>query len=389
MPKRPAKPSSDKPSKSGGNADGKPHPDAPQEAPAGTQPGEGVVHDPEAAAAAIAAIESQQKKIVIAAVAIALVVVAVVIFRQVQEARHLAASQAYTEAVASGSADKLNTVVSEYAGTTSGGNALLSRAELELTSGKTGDAKASLTRFTKEYADHPRLVQGYYALGNIEQNGGNLDAAKAQYDLALKAGPDSELAPLIKIRQADIAAAQGDKEAARQLYDAIPQSHPANPFIDMIDQRLAALDAPAIPRVKAPPAPAPAPKPEPKPAPQAEAKPKPAAKPAPPTPVAPPKPAADKPATDSPAPAAKPTPPTPAPKPAQDAAKPAPAAAKPEAAPTPTKPEAKPEATPEAKPDAKPEPAKTPAAEPAPASTPEPAPKPAPAPEAAAPGDSQ
>lgn len=291
------------------------------------------------AGAAIAALQTNQKKAIIAVVLAVLLVVTYVIYGQVKESKHIAAAQAYTSAVEAGSIDSLNLVISTHKGTVAAGNALLSKAELEQTSGKVEEAKETLTTFVNDYTDHPRAAQGWFALGHLEHQAGQLDAAQTNYDKALQVGPGSDIAPLVKIRQGDIARSTGDKEAARQIYEAIPPSHPASLYLDLVTERVSALDAPELPRVDPPPAP-PEPKPEP------AAKKDPAAKPAP-TP-------ADKP-KKAPAPAG-----TPAKKPD--------AGSKPPAAKPNPKPAAKPESKPKA--DASPAPAK-------PAVIPEPAPKPA------------
>jgi predicted negative regulator of RcsB-dependent stress response len=387
MPKRPQKRSSDK-RPSPGPAPSRPNPSSDGRTPAeGGDTGAGLdaaqaaaaaSHAEGEASAAIAALEANQKKAIAAVVLAVLLVVTYVIYGQIKESKHIAAAEAYTVAAEAGSIDSLNLVISTYGGTVSAGNALLSKAELEQTSGKVEEAKKTLTTFVNDYADHPRAVQGWFALGHIEQQAGQLDAAQTNYDMALKVGPGSDLAPLIKLRQGDIARAKGDKEAARQIYESIPPSHPASDYINLVDERVSALDAPELPRVDPPPPPPEEKKPDPaaKKDSAAEAKPtatkkSPGQAPVPaPAPILTPdgrmadKPAgkpdaASKPGDANATPAAKP--PTPAPEAAPK--KPAPVA----------KPEPKPKA--DATP-APPKPADTPA--PKPAETPAPTPKPVP-----------
>ena len=389
MPKRPKKPPSSKRPSSG------PAPSGPNPSSDGRTPAEGgdtgagldasqaasaAGHTEEEATAAIAVLEANQKKAIIAVVLAVLLVVTYVIYGQIKEANHIAAAQAYTSAAEAGSIDSLNMVITAHRGTVAAGNALLSKAELEQTSGKVEDAKKTLTTFVNNYADHPRAVQGWFALGHLEQQAGQLDAAQTNYDKALQVGPGSDLAPMIKLRQGDIARSKGDKEAARQIYEAIPPSHPASQYINLVTERVSALDAPELPRVDPPPAPPE--EPESKPNPAAKKDGGPAAKPTPAE-----KPAKAPASADKPAKKPDAAPRTPAPKPADAKPKPAnkPPTAAPAQKPEPKKPApaAKPEAKPESKPQPTPKPAATPA--PAPAKPATPAPKPVETPAAPAP----
>lgn len=280
----------------------------------------------EAGLKAIELLDKHRNFVMIGTVGIALVICGALVMRELGRQKRSEAAQAFSAAAGERSIEKLDAVVSTYPGSIPAGNALLSKAEIQLNQEKSEDAKATFQTFVDSYKDHPRLAQGLYALGNLHHVAGDLDQAASFYDQAAKADPNTDLGPLLEIRQGDIALARADAlrkegkaeeadakvaEAKKRYEDSITRpAFRASPFIEIAEARLALADVGDVPVVPAPP------KPEPKPATPAPATP---ATPAPATPATPapgtpatPAPAkpADTPKAATPAPA---TPATPAP----------------------------------------------------------------------------
>ncbi len=250
--------------------------------------------------AAIAKLEAHKTKIVAGVLAVILVLCAILIGREMAESKRIDAAMAYTSA---SSPEGYLAVVSEFPSSVSAGDALLSKADAELKAGSPEDAKATLQTFINSHKDHPRHAQGIFALGMIHHRAGEYDQASASYDQALNAaGKASDLVPLIKIRQGDLALEQGDPEKARQIYEVIIPSHPGTLFFDRVEEKLVLAELGQLKTV-----PAPEPKPEEPatpPAPAVETTPAPPKEPVTPAPM---------PATDKPAPASPDSPPAPKP----------------------------------------------------------------------------
>ncbi|MCB1230768.1 MAG: tetratricopeptide repeat protein [Verrucomicrobiae bacterium] len=342
----------------------------------------------EAGNQAIELLDKHRNTVMLVAVVAVLAICGTLVVRELNRQKLSEASQAFSEAAGERSIEKLDTVVADFAGSIPAGNALLTKAEIQLDREKYEDAKVTLLTFVDKYSKHPRHAQGLYALGNLSHVTGDYDTARDYYDRALADDPSGDIGPLILIREGDIALAQaedlrkaGKKDEAEAKVQEARQSYEesitrpefrSNPFIDMAEDRLALADVGDVPVVPAPPEPKPEPAPE-----------KPAAAPAPATPpkakvdgAAP----ATKPAAGTGKPQPKPTA-TPGEKKATPPATPAkPAAPKP-ADSTPPPPKPKPAADTPAPNDSKPDTKKAPAPAPAPAETPKPAPdKPAAAP---------
>lgn len=264
-------------------------------------------------------IERHRTKILAAIAISAIVLCGVLITAQLKKQKHLAAASAYTSAVTKGEIAALDGVLVEFPGTVPAGNALLSKAELQIDQGKPADAVATLERFLSEFSTHPRYAQGLFALANLHHQSGDAQKAKEFYEKVIAAQPDGELSPLARIRLGDLALEAGDKETADARYQESFTLHPGNPFFEYAEEKIALLKVGNPPEVDkpAPPAPVEAPKTE-TPAP-APAKPE-VSKAATPAPAsAPTKPEAPK--AGSPAPAKPEAPkaatPAPAPAPAQ------------------------------------------------------------------------
>ncbi|MCB1204311.1 MAG: tetratricopeptide repeat protein [Verrucomicrobiae bacterium] len=264
-------------------------------------------------------IERHRTKILAAIAISAIVLCGVLITAQLKRQKHLAAASAYTSAVTKGEIAALDGVLVEFPGTVPAGNALLSKAELQIDQGKPADAVATLERFLSEFSTHPRYAQGLFALANLHHQSGDAQKAKEFYEKVITAQPDGELSPLALIRLGDLALEAGDKVTADARYQESFTLHPGNPFFEYAEEKIALLKVGNPPEVDkpAPPAPVEAPKTEaPAPAPAKPEAPK-AATPAP----APAKPEAPKAATPAPAPAKSEAPkaatPAPAPAPAQ------------------------------------------------------------------------
>ncbi len=279
----------------------------------------------------------------VAAVAV-LAICASLVLRELGRQKASEAAQAYSTAAGERSIEKLDAVTAEHAGTVPAGNALLTKADIQLAQEKFEDAKVTLLTFVEKFEDHPRHAQGLYALGNLSHRNGDFENATSFYDRALAASPSGDLGPLILIRKGDIALSQaeglreeGKKEEAEAKVDEARQHYEdsitrpefrSSPFIAMAESRLALAEVGDVPVVPAPPKPEPTPEPEKAPAAPAPTDDAPAPKADAPAPKADaPAPKADAPApkADAPAPRAD----APAPKadaPAPEADAPAPKA---------------------------------------------------------------
>lgn len=292
------------------------------------------------ASGVVDAIDRHRTKI-LAAIAIgAILLCAILVGAQLKKQKHLAAAAAYTSAVSKGEIAALDGVLVDFPGSIPAGNALLSKAELQIDQGKPEDARATLERFTSEFKSHPRHAQGLFALANLYHTSGDAEKAKSHYEQVIAAQPDGELTPLSRIRLGDLALEAGDTKTADQRYQESYTLHPGNPFFKYAEEKLALLKVGNPKEVEKPAPPAP-------PAPPAAETPKPAATNPPAAPAPAPAPAtspAVTPAPAAPAPAeapkaAAPAPATPAPAPATPAQTEAPKAT-PAPAPAPEKPEA-------------------------------------------------
>lgn len=284
------------------------------------------------ASGVVDAIDRHRTKILAAIAISAIVLCGILVGAQLKKQKHLAAAAAYTSAVSKGEIAALDGVVVEFPGSIPAGNALLSKAELQIDQGKPEDARATLERFVGEFKSHPRYAQGLFAIANIYHTSGDAEKAKLHYEQVIEAQKDGELTPLARIRLGDLALEAGDTKTADQRYQESYTLHPGNPFFKYAEEKLALLKVgnPKEVEKPAPPAPpvtetpkAPAPAPAPATAPTVA----PAATPAPAAPVAPkvetpaPAPVAPKVETPTPAPANPEAPktaiPAPAPAPAQ------------------------------------------------------------------------
>ncbi len=282
---------------------------------------------------AIDMLDRHRNTVMIIAVVVTLGICGSLVLRELNRQKRSEAAQAFSAAVGERSIEKLDAVIADHPDGPAAGNALLSKAELQLDQEKPEDAKATLLTFVEGYKKHPRHAQGLYALGILSQKNGDYDEANEYYDRALADDTAPEIGPLVLIRKGDIALAQAaalrkdgkaaDADAkideARQSYEESitrPEFRP-NPFIELAESRIALTEVGEVPVVPAPPKPEPEPIPEEKPAAD-----KPTEAPAPSETPAAPKPAADKP-TEAPAPAETPATPKPAADKPAEAPKPA------------------------------------------------------------------
>ncbi|MDF1815654.1 MAG: tetratricopeptide repeat protein [Verrucomicrobiales bacterium] len=162
--------------------------------------------------------------------------------KQMGAQRHLKAGQMFTTAAASRSIDELDKVVKEYSGSVSAGNALLSKADIQIDQGKPLDAIATLTEMATQFAGHPRHAQAYFMLANIYHKTGDLAKARENYEEVLKLQPDGEFSPITRIRIGDLELAEGNIDKARQNYEESYTIHPGNPFFSTAERRIAQLD---------------------------------------------------------------------------------------------------------------------------------------------------
>lgn len=241
----------------------------------------------------ISKLESNKKMVLVAILGLALAFSLVVVFRELASQKHLAAAEAYSLVAQSRSVEELDQVITDYPKSVAAGDALLTKTELQITSGKSKDALVTLLTFIEKYSKHPRHAQGVFALGNLYQIGGEAENAGKYFDRVLKEYPDSDIAPLAMIRQGDLLLAQGKKDEARQKYESILPAYRGTAFFERIEEKIALLDVEKLPVVPAPKEPEPASKASPPAAPKTVPKATPETAPSTaPTPSAPEKPAA-------------------------------------------------------------------------------------------------
>ncbi len=191
-----------------------------------------------------------------------------IIFNQLTNEALLESGKAYSKAAQSNTVEKYEEVIKNHAGSLAAGNALLSKAELLMTTGKTEDARATLLTFVDGYKNHPRLPQGYDALGMLAFAAEDHDKAADFFQKAIKSDPTSEVVPLVEIHHADLLAAKaaslskaGKPEEAAVAeadaiarYDSVMKRFAGGAYADMVVERIATAKQREVPRV-APPAP--------------------------------------------------------------------------------------------------------------------------------------
>ncbi|MCC6883957.1 MAG: tetratricopeptide repeat protein, partial [Verrucomicrobiales bacterium] len=222
----------------------------------------------------IESLERNKKWIILGFVGGLAILGGAIIFNQLTNEALLESGKAYSKAAQSNTVEKYEEVIKNQAGSLAAGNALLSKAELLMTTGKTEDARATLLTFVDGYKNHPRLPQGYDALGMLAFAAEDHDKAADFFQKAIKSGPASEVVPLVEIHHADLLAAKaaslskaGKAEEAAVAeadaiarYDSVMKRFAGGAYADMVVERIATAKQKEVPRV-APPAP---PKEEPK-----------------------------------------------------------------------------------------------------------------------------
>jgi len=215
----------------------------------------------------ISQLETHKKAVVIAILGAAVILSLVIVFRGLADNKHLAAAEAYSEAAKTRTVENLDQVIADYPNSVAAGNALLTKAELQTTSGKSEDAQITLLTFIEKYQKHPRHTQGLLAMGNLYQVGGDADKASSYYDRILKEDPESELAPFAMIRQGDLLLAAGKTDEARLKYESIMPAYRGSAFFERIEEKIELSKVKKLPVVPEPkkPTPKPATKPTPEP----------------------------------------------------------------------------------------------------------------------------
>lgn len=211
----------------------------------------------------IDSLDRNRNKILFAIAGSAILVCAALVINQVRQQKHLEAAQAYSSALSTGEIAGLDAVVVDFSGSVAAGNAMLSKAEIQINQGKSQDAQATLETFVDEYPTHPRHVQGVFALGNIYQIAGDREKARSYYQQAIDEQPDGEITPLARIRLGDVALEAGETKLADQQYQEAYTLHPGTPFFGYAEQKVALLAVGNPPVVERPEPPKPEPKPEP------------------------------------------------------------------------------------------------------------------------------
>ncbi len=190
--------------------------------------------------------------ILIGIAVLAVAVCVVLVLKQVNKQKHLEAGSAYSAAAASKEIPALDGVVVEFPGSIAAGNALLTKAEVQIDQGKSADALATLETFVADFGSHPRYSQGLFAIGNLHHVSGAADKAKEFYDKTIAEQADGELTPLSRIRLGDLSLAAGDAKVAEQHYEDSYTLHPGTPFFQMAQEKIQRLKVGNPPVVDAP-----------------------------------------------------------------------------------------------------------------------------------------
>lgn len=230
------------------------------------------------AAGVVDAIEKNRVLVISSAVILLAILAFVLVGKQLGQQKHIKAGMAYTKAATSRNIESLDKVVANYPGSVSAGNAILSKADLQVDQGYTKDAIATLESMVGSYITHPRYAQVFYMLGNIYHKSGEMEKARQNYEKVVEVQADGELTPITRIRLGDLAFAEGDLEKAEQLYEESYTIHPGNPFVPTAENRIAQLKVGSPPKIDRPKPPEPEKKEEEKPTPESVKKDDPAAK---------------------------------------------------------------------------------------------------------------
>ena len=207
-------------------------------------------------------LDRNQKGIVVFAILLAIGAVALVIYRGVETSRQQTAGAALTKAA---DLAALQAVVTEHAGTTAGGSAMVLLANSQWTAGKQDDAVATLRKFIADSPEHPAIPTAKANLASkLVAQGKSGDAAKLFEELA--SDPAARfIAPFALISLGDISKAAGELEKADASYTKAKTDFPDSSFAGTATRRLAILKTKPPVEIEPPPAP-PAPTPETKPA---------------------------------------------------------------------------------------------------------------------------
>ncbi len=213
-------------------------------------------------------LDQNRSRLLIGIICGAVAIAAALLFFQLQKQKHLEAGSAFSKAAGSRDIAALDGVLVDFPDSIAAGNALLTKADIQIDRGKAKDAQSTLETFTRDFKSHPRHSQGLFALGSILHIAGDREKAKSYYEQTIAEQPGGELAPLSRIRIGDLALEAGDKDAADQNYQDSFIKYPENPFKNLAEEKIALLtigNPPVVDRPKPPEPPKKEEKPEKKP----------------------------------------------------------------------------------------------------------------------------
>lgn len=239
-------------------------PEEPGDDPAGEGPEVIEALSASDAASVMDSLDRNRNKILIGVGGAAVVTCAILVGGQLKQQAHLEAATAYSAALDKREIAAFDGVVVDHPGSVAAGNALLSKAELQIDQGKPADAQTTIERFINEFGGHPRYAQGIFAMGNLYHLSGDAEKAKEYYERTLEVQPDGELSPLARIRIGDLSLEAGKSDEAEQNYQEAFSQHPGTPFFGYAEEKMALLAVGSPPVVK---------RPEPEPEPEPEVKP--------------------------------------------------------------------------------------------------------------------
>jgi tetratricopeptide (TPR) repeat protein len=226
-------------------------PEKPSDNPAG-EPEEIEALAASDAAKVMDGIERNRNKILIGAAVLALAICGALVASQIKKQKELDAANAYSAALSKKEIAAFDGVAVSFPGTPAAGNAMLSKAELQIDQGKPEDAGATLEAFLNDFSGHARYAQGLFALANLYHTSGDAEKAKSFYEKTIEVQEDGELTPLARIRLGDLALEAGDKATAEQRYEESYTLHPGNPFFEYSQDKIALLKVGNPPVVERP-----------------------------------------------------------------------------------------------------------------------------------------
>ncbi|MGI8602994.1 MAG: YfgM family protein [Verrucomicrobiales bacterium] len=183
-------------------------------------------------------LERHFKKLLIVLALIAAGTAVFLVYRQHQGEQRLREAQAFTSAT---TIEDYKKFIANYPGSVAAGSARFMVANLLAEAGSVNEAVEELDRFLLEHADHPLRDHAAFRVAVLTMEKGDAKAGLEKLEAFIRGYPESELAPLARLRQGDAFALSGQPEEARKVYEQLiaDKSFAGNPFFKEAENRLA------------------------------------------------------------------------------------------------------------------------------------------------------